>query len=86
MPYVDQVIRDKPDGAEVETPGELNFMISNAIGFYIQSKGLSYGSINEAIGILECAKLELYRRIAAPYEEQKKFENGDIEGYEELCV
>lgn len=30
------------------------------------------------VGALECAKLELYRRIAIPYEEQKIQENGDV--------
>jgi len=39
---------------------------------------LSYSDYNEMIGILECAKLELYRKHAAPYEEQKIEENGDV--------
>lgn len=39
---------------------------------------LSYADINEAIGALECAKLELYRRIAVPYENRKLAENGDV--------
>ena len=30
------------------------------------------------IGVLECAKLELYRRVAAPYEDDKIDENGDV--------
>jgi len=34
--------------------------------------------INEVIGVLECAKLELYRRVAAPYEERKRIENGEV--------
>jgi hypothetical protein len=38
----------------------------------------NYNSFNERIGILECCKLELYRSRVAPYEEQKKFENGDV--------
>ena len=27
---------------------------------------------------LECAKLELYRRLAAPYEDEKRKETGDV--------
>jgi len=34
--------------------------------------------INAIIGALECAKLELYRRVAAPYEDDKIAENGDV--------
>jgi hypothetical protein len=37
-----------------------------------------YAHLNEAVGVLECAKLELYRRIAAPYEDDKRSETGDV--------
>lgn len=37
-----------------------------------------YDRINEAIGMLECCKLELYRRLAAPYEDTKIEQNGDV--------
>jgi hypothetical protein len=30
------------------------------------------------IGMLECAKLELYRRSVANYEDEKILENGDV--------
>jgi hypothetical protein len=33
--------------------------------------------INSMIGALECCKLELYRRLAAPYEDQVLDANGD---------
>ena len=39
---------------------------------------LRYTHVNEAVGVLECAKLELYRRVAAPYEDEKIAENGDV--------
>lgn len=29
-------------------------------------------------GAIECAKLEFYRRVAAPYEDKKIAENGDV--------
>ncbi len=79
MPYIVQerrqpVIQDGPI-----TAGELNFIISDVIDNYIlDNEGVSYNRINEVIGVLECAKLELYRRIAAPYEDKKKEENGDV--------
>ena len=39
---------------------------------------INYGNARNFIGELECAKLELYRRFVAPYEDLKKKENGDI--------
>jgi len=46
---------------------------------YLAQKGpIRYANINEVIGVLECAKLELYRRIAVPYEDVKKEQSGDV--------
>ena len=61
-----------------ETPGELNYLITILLKEYIEREGLSYATLNECIGVLECAKLELYRRVAAGYEDQKCEENGDV--------
>jgi hypothetical protein len=44
-------------------------------------KRVSYTNINAVIGVLECVKLELYRRLAASYEDKKVVENGDIPEY-----
>ena len=40
--------------------------------------GKSYSVMNEIVGALECAKLEMYRRIYAPYEDEKIEANGDV--------
>lgn len=37
-----------------------------------------YSMINRVIGAIECAKLEFYRRVAVPYEDEKIEENGDV--------
>jgi len=59
--------------------GELNFAITSLIDTYLRGRGgVRYLHLNEVIGVLECAKLELYRRIAAPYEDRKIAENGDV--------
>lgn len=64
---------------EILSAGELNYAITCLVIEYIAGKGkLSYGAINEAIGALECSKLELYRRLAVPYEDKKIKENGDV--------
>ena len=74
MPYIDREDRDELDydGVMPSSPGELNFVITRLVNKYINTIGpLRYRSINEAIGVIECVKLELYRRIAAPYEDKK---------------
>jgi hypothetical protein len=69
---------DIDDGASPETAGELNYLITTLVDDFLLDKGKSYASINEAIGALECCKLELYRRVAAPYEDEKIDQNGDV--------
>lgn len=59
-------------------PGELNFLISTLCKFYIEEKGISYKTYNDIIGVLECCKQEIYRRLIAKYEDEKIKENGDI--------
>ena len=58
-----------------EVDGELNYVVTKMLkGVY----PLRYYHINKAIGVLECAKLEFYRRVAAPYEDIKIKESGDV--------
>ncbi len=80
MPYVDAEARERLDGgAPPETPGELNYAITKLVDDYLVRKGgLRYRHLNEVVGVMECAKLELYRRLAAPYEDVKIGEAGDV--------
>lgn len=93
MPYVKQTNRDKVDASifilrdiiihqiELEDlPGLLNYIITRLVAHEVQHNKC-YRTINEAIGVLECVKLELYRRLAAIYEDQKCKENGDVYEY-----
>lgn len=57
--------------------GALNYVITRVITAWLE-RTPNYEKINAAIGVLECCKLELYRRIAAPYEDRKIAENGDV--------
>lgn len=68
-------------------PGILNYLITCLITrSYKQSiemeteepAQLSYHDYNDAVGVLECCKMELYRRQAAPYEDIKIEQNGDV--------
>jgi hypothetical protein len=61
-----------------ENGGDLNFLFTNVIRNYLWFHGHSYSRFNDVIGALEGAKLELYRRIIVPYEDQKMEENGDV--------
>lgn len=81
MPYIDKAIRSSLEEGRVPTkPGELNYMMSQLIRSYLSMKGvsLSYTVINDVIGVLECLKLELYRKLAGPYEDVKERENGSV--------
>lgn len=60
--------------------GELNYCISRIVHNLLKRKGLNYKNLNAMIGVLECAKLECYRRLAIPYEDVKIEENGDVYG------
>ena len=62
----------------IDNPGELNFAITKMLQHYIKKKGLSYTVLNEVLGVLTAATFELYRRLAAPYEDKKIAENGDV--------
>ena len=58
--------------------GRLNYFISSVAQGLITANGVSYSFVNDFIGVLECVKLELYRRVASPYEDSKIIENGDV--------
>ena len=82
MPYITPTKRmsiDRGDCA-LETAGELNYVITRLLDLWIADHGLTYDRINTCIGVLECAKLELYRKIAAAYEDKKCAENGEVYG------
>ena len=88
MPYIKQNRREGIDlelGADrldwsPSDAGDLNFVVSTFIQNRLKDKGLRYAIVNEMIGALECCKLELYRLVAAPYEDEKLEENGRVYG------
>lgn len=83
MPYIKQARRvdlNPTARHSYVTPrdaGELNFLLTKVVHDFITNQP-NYAKLNEAIGALECCKLELYRRVAAPYEDRKITENGDV--------
>ncbi len=78
MPYINSQDREKFEedlknlSQNIISIGEMNYCISLLISNFIDDvhnvEGkVSYHHYNELIGVLEFAKLELYRRLVAPY-------------------
>ena len=84
MPYIYQNERKVIDpiveqlAMVIASPGSINYAVTRLIHQHLENKGVRYANLNECIGVLECIKLELYRKIAAPYEDIKLSETGDI--------
>ena len=86
MPYIKLKDREALDETRIDeihtnpaNPGQLNYKISGIIDQYLSDlSGPSYSNYNDVIGVLECIKLELYRRFVGPYEDQKLSENGEV--------
>jgi hypothetical protein len=88
MPYItrdDKLIFDKPLSELLDvvldrglSNGELNYLITQLGLMYLDRHGKSYNTISDVVKAMECAKLEFYRRVAAPYEDNKIRENGDV--------
>lgn len=79
MPYLDEKRKAAlQNGATILTAGDLNYSMTRLVQQFVEANGLSYATLNDAIGALECCKLELYRRVVAPYEDTKIASNGDV--------
>ena len=89
MPYIPQEERTEIEdslnllkaqlGISDDLPvGKLNYIVSTLISHLIDIHGTSYTIGNNLVGVLECAKQELYRRILIPYEDAKIELNGDV--------
>ncbi len=87
MPYIKKEQRDKwektiegivkkiNDLPEDKKDGELNYLITSILKKIYTP---SYFNYNRMMGLLECIKQEAYRKIVAPYEDEKIKENGDV--------
>ena len=81
MPYIKPGDRIELDvrAREPQTPGELNYLITTLLIDYVRAQGpVRYFTLNEALGAVESAKLEFYRRMVAPYENGSIERNGDV--------
>lgn len=85
LPYIEREKRDKFDmslqylGKHIEKAGDLDYCITKLCTYFIQTMGgLKFKNLALVAGILLFVILETYRRIASPYEDEKKNENGDV--------
>lgn len=93
MPYIDPEQKLALDQGSVPTdPGQLNYVLTRECIRYLEQRAVlhkdqggwtgglrpSYEDRAEVLNALEAAKLEFYRRALAPYEDDKKVENGDV--------
>jgi hypothetical protein len=79
MPYIPKKRREELFRfGNPRIAGELNFMFCQIAQNYIYRQGESYQNYNDIMGALEGAKLEIYRRLIAPYENKKCEINGDV--------
>ena len=75
----ERIAKDSNDNGE-QVCGRLNYTITKLMQKVLEYENIriGYSEYNELIGMLECCKLELYRRKVAPYEDAKIKENGDV--------
>jgi len=77
--YIDELVDQagKIDGFESGKAGIFNYIVTR-LGIAFVGENVRYAKLNEIIGAMECAKLEFYRKLAAPYEDEKIADNGDV--------
>ena len=84
MPYLPEYMKSEIDNGDdqwVDAAAGLSYKIHTIIEKYMENKFESYDEYNKIIGVLECVKLELYRRSVAPIFDIKITRNGDIGCY-----
>lgn len=83
MPYIKQEYRNNFDSEikelvkNIVDPGDLCYVVYKLLND-LTNRGRSFRGMSSLIAEVECAKLEFYRRVVAPYEDQKIFDNGDV--------
>lgn len=95
MPYIKQELRDElntvvdafaqrikemnQNNPEHTRDGLLNYSLTRIFNqVYSDAR---YHDFNELIGLLECCKLEYYRKYIADYENLKENENGKVDTF-----
>jgi len=85
VPYITKGQRGRYDHAimllmkdlEGSPIGDVNYVITRIL---VKRLGKKYGytELNEVVGLISSVKTEFERQVVAPYEDQKRSENGDV--------
>lgn len=79
MPYIAENLRKNLElDMFPEKVGELQYCIAILINRFLWEKKQDYQDMNDVIGALSGAQMEFYRRVVAPFEDQKRHDNGDV--------
>lgn len=100
MPYIKQELRDDIDDSLRELiddirscayaddrdtlKGVLTYVLTSLLINILTEHGLSYSRFSDIVGTLECAKMEIYRRAIASYEDYCVQNNGDIDEFRRM--
>ena len=91
MPYLTQEDKDKnavnenyltdyTDNLSIQDlAGHINYLNFMIVRRWIKKNGKKYFVFATIVGTLICCILEIYRRLIAPYEDEKINSNGDVE-------
>jgi hypothetical protein len=83
MPYIKKENRQDIDDClndlemYIENSGELCYIVYKLMND-LTKVNKCFKTMSSLISEVECAKLEFYRRVVAPYEDKKIEENGDV--------
>ena len=82
MPFIpfeqrDEVRRRFRLGLGINEPGELSFLIAEAIDSFVGSQ-YNFERLAAALGAADSALSEFRRRVVEPYEDRKHAENGEV--------
>ena len=57
--------------------GDLNYVVFAAVRRYLDDGRMTYANASALLGTMDCCRMEIYRRLIAPYEDTKRQEHGD---------
>jgi len=77
-PLINGLIAELEMNGFWKVDGDVNYVFTRILKTIYPPE--SYFYLNRAVGVVESAKLEYYRRVAIPYEHQKMQANGDVQG------
>lgn len=79
-PYIPDDERNRVQAEGIgagSAPGHLAYAMTLMCKAYL-GKGPRFNEYAAVLGVLEAVKLELYRRMVAPFEDEKIKSNGDV--------